>query len=91
MANVIRDPYAMEKFSMAIEHYDEEISKQCSIMEAALNEAENSLRDDNTKNACAILYDLISEIKDATNPLSGYGDQLSKGAKVLRRAEDVMR
>lgn len=89
MANTIRDTEAMERFSMAIESFDERIESICSEMEAAISLAESGMNDASTKQAAEILYDLISSVKSVTSPMEDVGTSISKGAKILKRAEDI--
>lgn len=89
MANTIRDTEAMERFSMAIEAFDERIESICSRMEAAISMAESGMNDDSTKQAAEVLYDLISSVKSVTTPMDDVGSSISKGAKILKRAEDI--
>lgn len=79
----------MELFSHAIEEFDENITRICSTMKSAVEMAESGMNDDSTAQAAKILYELIAEVEDVTNPLDDVGSSISKAAKVLHKIEDI--
>lgn len=89
MANIIRDADELEKFSLAIMDFDDCIKIYCDRMESALYSAENSIKDENTKKGIDVLYELLAEVRDITNPMSDMGEAISRSAKRMRRAEEV--
>lgn len=69
MSNIIRDSREMELFSQAVEQFDDNIGRICTKMESAVSMAEYGMRDESTKQAANILYELIAAVKEVTNPL----------------------
>lgn len=88
MANIIRDPDAMEKFAMAIWRFDENVKGLCDRLENAVTIAETGMRDVATHKAAETLYDLISEIRKITE-MDDTAQNLSIGAKKLRRVDEI--
>lgn len=60
MSNIIRDSREMELFSQAVEQFDDNIGRICTKMESAVSMAEYGMRDESTKQAANILYELIA-------------------------------
>lgn len=89
MSNIIRDSREMELFSQAIEQFDDNIGRICSKMESAVSMAEYGMRDESTKQAANILYELIAAVKEVTNPLDDISSSISKAAKTLERTESI--
>ena len=89
MSNIIRDSREMELFSQAVEQFDDNIGRICTKMESAVSMAEYGMRDESTKQAANILYELIAAVKEVTNPLDDIGASISKVAKTLERTESI--
>ena len=62
MSNIIRDSREMELFSQAVEQFDDNIGRICTKMESAVSMAEYGMRDESTKQAANILYELIAAV-----------------------------
>lgn len=89
MSNIIRDSREMELFSQAVEQFDDNIGRICTKMESAVSMAEYGMRDESTKQAANILYELIAAVKEVTNPLDDIGASIFKAAKTLERTESI--
>lgn len=89
MTNIVRDPDAMDQFNSVIEDFDDTVLAICNRMESALDEAQASINDDLTHQSINALYEFIEQVRAVTDPMSDVGESLSKGAKTLRRAQDI--
>ena len=88
-SNVIRDPIAQEKFGKTLNEFAINMQVKCTSLKKHIAETEGRIKSKNAANAIQYLMALIQEIEKDLPGVQDVGAVQTKGAKILKQAEDM--